>query len=388
MADVRPFPGVRFDAARVSLTRALCPPYDVISPEEGARLRRDDASAIHLELPEGEGEEKYQKAAGLWRRWRREGMLADDTTPCLYVVEERFPAKSKTLKRVGFLAAVGVAGEAASALVPHERTLPKAKEDRLKLLEAVRANVSPIFGVFADRSGAVRAALDAARRARPDAAGRLAEVEYRLWALSDPALVAAVTQAISPTPILIADGHHRLEVSKEFHRLHPALETETVLAYLCPEEDPGLVVLPTHRVVAGGGLLAAARKLCNLTPAATEALLLRRLARAENPYAFGLAEGGTLALAEPLEDLGCRSGMSVEWTGKNLLAAVDPQAIRYTPDGPKALAWGKESRSSVVLIKPFPVSRVREAVSAVGLLPPKSTYFYPKIATGLVFKAL
>jgi len=385
MADVRPFRGVRYAAA--SFDEALCPPYDVIGAELAARLRRRPRSAVHLELPEGEGEERYARAAGLWREWTSDGTLARDDRPAFYVVEERYTLGGRARTRRGFLAALGATPEAARAIVPHERTLSKPKEDRLKMLHALGVNVSPIFGVFADPSGAARRALAAAAKAAPAARGKShAGVAYRLWRVDEPRLIAALTKALAPRGVLIADGHHRYEVSRVHHEATRAPGSDAVLAYLVPDEDAGLVVLPTHRVAAKS-LRARAESLAHLKKFASLKALEAGLSRAKSPYAFGLIEGGYW-LGEPKTPNGCRSGLSVEWLGAHLLAETRPDELSYTPDAALAVKKAKAAGGSAVLVKPFSVAQVRRAAKAVGLLPQKSTYFFPKIATGLVFRPL
>jgi len=387
MADVRPFRGFRFDPKRAPLSRVLCPPYDVIDPEQAKRLRRGPFNAVHLELPQGEGPVKYRNSADLWKRWRAQGVLGQDAAPCLYVCEERYQVQGKARARVGFLAALGVTPKAAKAIIPHEKTLAKPKADRLKLLGAVKANISPIFGIFPDDSGVVLKTLAKARRGRPAAAGVSAQgVRYRLWALSDPAALAVIGRALSSRRILIADGHHRCEVSRAYYGLTRKPETETVLAYLCCEQDPGLVMLPTHRVVKDA-VGARALSRCVLKSCRTLPELLKRLDASANPYAFGLHEGG-FWLAEPKNAGGCKSGLCVEWLARHLLGDVAHDRIKYTPDALRAVALAREISGSAVFVKSAPVAQVRRAVKAVGLLPPKSTYFFPKIATGLVFKSL
>lgn len=361
MALVRPFAGVRF--ASRDLTPSLCPPYDVIGPEQAERLRALPSNAIHLELPSS-----YESAASLWSEWVAAGRLKADATPRVYVCEERFGGK----KRTGFLAALGTG----DSILPHERTLSKHKEDRAKLLAAVRVSLSPIFGIFPDTGGSVRRALRRVVRGRPDAAGKLEGTSYRLWASEDPELVSVVEKTLAKKRVLIADGHHRFEVTKSFG-------AETIMAYLCPEEDPGLVVLPTHRVIAQPALPAAAPR----REVKTLAALLPRLAASRNPYAFGLYEGGRFFLCEPRPQ-GCRSGLCVEWLAEHLVAGLDPHDIRYTPEARKALEMARETGGCAVFVKPFPVAAIRKAVAKVGLLPQKSTYFFPKVATGLVFKPL
>ena len=388
MADIRPFRGHRYDAKRVSLTRALCPPYDVIGPEEARRLRRDRMNAIHLELPAGTGQARYRGAAKLWKTWTASGALKQDSAPSLYVCEERFIFLGRRHRRLGFLAALGVSRAAARCVVPHERTLPKPKADRLRMLKAVGANISPIFGVFPDPAGAVRRVLGRAAQGRPSAQGRTGGgVAYKLWPVSD-ARTPPRSRRAQTGQGPIADGHHRYEVSRAHHAADRRPATGTVLSYFCPEEDAGLLVLPTHRVVMdGSAVLARAEESCRLTACRTLRDLLRRLAATSNAYAFGIYYGAFI-LAEPRSRDGCRSGLGVEWLAKLLLSGVAPDQIRYTPYAEKAMSMAEEGDQAAVLVKPFPVKSIRRAVKAVGLLPPKSTYFYPKVATGLVFKQL
>jgi uncharacterized protein (DUF1015 family) len=387
MADIRPFSAFRFDARRAPLKRVLCPPYDVIDAEMAATLRSDEVSAVHLELPAGEGEAKYAAAKERWDQWRDNGVLQRDTAPAFYVVEERFKVNGKAKARTGFLAALSVKPEHGKFVLAHERTLAKPKEDRLKLLGAVKANISPIFGLLPDPTGVIRKALAKAKKGKPVASGAMPSgVAYKLWALNDPKATAAVSKAAAPRQILIADGHHRYEVSRAYYEQNPSSGAETVLAYLCPEEDAGLVVLPTHRV--SPALRGKAGETAKLLPASSMAAMLKALAAKKNPYSFGLYSGGKYCVAEPKGKNGCKSGLCVEWLGGTLLKDVAPDQIKYSPDAAKSVALAEASGSDVAFVKPMKVKDIRKAVKAVGLLPPKSTYFFPKIATGLVFKSL
>jgi len=384
MADVRPFRGVRYAAP--SLNSALCPPYDVIGPELAAALRRRTANAVYLELPQGEPPAKYGRAAALWRKWTVDGTLARDPKPAFYAIEERYVLNGKRYTRRGILSALGATPKAAKAIIPHERTLAKPKVDRLKMLDAVGVNISPIFGVFADPSGAARRAISAGMKGRPDAAGRShAGVDYRLWVVDEPKLVAAIRRSLSPRSILIADGHHRYSVSRDHHAKTKAPGTDAVLTYLVPDEDKGLVVLPTHRI-ARRSLLKRAGELASLKKARGLGELVKLVDGSRNPYAFGLIEKG-FYFGEP-KPRGCRSGLAVEWLGSQLLADVRPDEMSYTPDAALAAKKAAAEGGAAVLVKPFSVAQVRRAAKAVGLLPQKSTYFYPKIATGLAFRPL
>lgn len=385
MADVRPFRGVRYSSS--TLNSALCPPYDVIGPELAAVLRRRRDNAVFLELPQGEPPAKYERAAALWRRWNVDGTLVRDPKPAFYAIEERYTLDGPKMRvRRGILSALGATPKAAKAIIPHERTLAKPKVDRLKMLDAVGVNISPIFGVFADPSGAARRAIAAGMKGRPDAIGRShAKVDYKLWVVDEPKLVAAIRKALSPRSILIADGHHRYSVSRDHHAMTKRPGSDAVLTYLVPDEDSGLVVLPTHRI-ARTSLLGRAGELAALKKVRGLGELEKLVARSKNPYAFGLIENG-FYFGEPGAN-GCKSGLAVEWIGSQLLAGVKPDEMSYTPDAAIAVSKAKSLKGAAVLVKPFSVAQVRRAAKAVGLLPQKSTFFYPKIATGLVFRPL
>jgi uncharacterized protein (DUF1015 family) len=376
---------VRYAAA--SLDEALCPPYDVIAPELAKALRRRPRNAVFLELPQGEGAARYARAKAAWGKWTSDGTLTRDARPAFYVVEETYKLNGRTRVRRGFLAALGATPKAARAIIPHERTLAKPKVDRLRMLNTLRVNVSPIFGVFADPSGAARKALAAAAKAKPVARGKShAGVAYRLWRADEPRLVESLRRALAPRSILIADGHHRYSVSRDHHKATKLPGSDAVLTYLVPDEDAGLVVLPTHRITAGS-LFARAESLAALKKYGSLGALEGALTRSKNPYAFGLIEKG-FWLGTPKSGGGCRSGLAVEWLGARLLAGTPPDQMSYTPDAALAAKKAKAAGGAAVLVKTFTVAQVRRAAKAVGLLPQKSTYFFPKIATGLAFRPL
>jgi len=365
MANISPFRGWRY---QTNLAKLLCPPYDIVSPKAAALLRRQPHNAAHLEIPAGTGAQRFHNAAKLWKKWTAQGILRQDQQPSFYISEERFTFNGRPRKRTGFLAALDVRDP---HIIQHERTLPKPKAERLSLLRKLRVNTSPIFGVFPDPDSRIRQILKRITKTPPSAStGKI-----RIWRVHDPKTIQALTKAVQNRDLLIADGHHRYNVS----RLAGA---RTVLAYLCPEQDPGLIVLPTHRIVARRGLAKQAQKLCRITACKSAAQLLRRLQSSRNPYAFGLKDQG-LWLAEPNSARGCRSGLSVEWVERNLLQDAAREEITYTPDARAALAT-----PSAIIIKPLTVSAVRLAARRCGLLPPKTTYFFPKVFAGLVFKQL
>jgi len=384
---VSPFKGVRFDPDRVELSRALCPPYDAISQPLARKLRRVPENAIHIELPAGPPASRYRKAAAAWKSRLSKGLLVLDDEPCLYAVEQRFVADGRDMRRVGLLAALGVDDESASRVLAHERTLSKPKEDRMRLLEALRVNTSPIFAIFSDETGEARAALLAARQREPLWSGKDCQgVEHRLWRVGG-ALARGIPRVLEGKTFLIADGHHRYEVSREFFKRTAEPGAEATLAYLCPEEDPGLLVMPTHRVMKPGRGVRESLAAALLSPMPDDKALESALESAMSPYAFGLYDGSfRLGLPAP-GCAGATSGFGTDWLARNILAGADPQEIRYFHSAPEAVEDARRTRSWAFLLKRFAVADIRRAVQAAGLLPQKSTYFIPKVPTGLVFRA-
>ncbi len=385
MPDSRPFRGWRFSSRNGSLGPLLCPPYDVINAELAKSLRAVKKNSVYLELPAGEAPAKYAAAKSAWAKWRADGTLRRDAAPAYYLIEERFAHAGRSYTRRGVLAGLGVTPKASKLVIPHERTLSKPKADRLRMIAAVRANVSPIFGVFEDKNRSAYAMLKRLGRGRPTATAAAKGVSYKVFVVDDPADVKALSRLLAPRECLIADGHHRYSCAQEHYRRRPSEEAEAVMCYLVPDVDPGLVVLPTHRVSASG-LLDRAGGMSPLRLLKDVKSLVKALAASKNPYAFGFIEGGVALLGEPRPD-GCRSGLCVEWLGRRLLADIAPDALSYTPD-PAEAARRVETDGAAVLVKPFPVAQVRKAAKAVGLLPQKSTYFIPKIVTGLAFRDL
>ncbi|HAH07462.1 MAG TPA: hypothetical protein DCM05_13235 [Elusimicrobia bacterium] len=387
MLRAAPFKGVRFDPSQ-DLGRALCPPYDVIAPPLARELRAFPENAVHVELPAGTAGARYRNAAAAWKRWRRQGLLVQDGEPSYYVSEQRTVAEGRDLRRLGLYAELGVDDESMAGVLAHERTLAKPKEDRLRLLETLRVNTSPVFAIFPDEDGGVRAALFAAQRRQPLWAGRdLQGSEHRLWRVQGT-LARGLERLLREKTLLIADGHHRCAVAREHFKAEGAPESAGTLAYLCPEEDPGLLVLPTHRVLEPTEALRANLGRARLRETADLQALCSALDAEPSPYAFGLFDG-RFRLGVPLEgDPGVPSAFGTQWLSERILEGADPQKIVYVHDAAWAVEAALRRRSWAFLLKRFAVADIRRAVQRAGLLPQKSTYFIPKAPAGLVFRAL
>jgi len=339
-------------------------------------------------LPSGAGD-RYRGAAALWRRWLKEGVLLQETVPCFYVVEQTFAWGGRRHARTGVLASLDLRRSGPRTVRRHEKTLSKPKADRLRLLSALKVNTSPIFGLFTDKNGAVRAALRRVEASPAAAHGASADgSRFRLWTVKDRALQKRLSRAFLSKSLLIADGHHRFEVARAyFKKRGPA--ARGLLIYLCPEEDRGLLVLPTHRVVAPPeDALRRVRAECRLEAKRDLSSLLKALEKHRSPYAFGVFSGSGFFLAVPLKPGGAKSGLCVEWLAKRVTARIDPHHIAYTHAAVEAVQLARSRGGAAFLVKPASVAQIRKAVDRIGLLPQKSTYFYPKVTTGLVFNPL
>ena len=436
MADVRPFPGIRY-AEGTDLARVVTPPYDVIAPDAQQRYyERDPHNIIRLELgvsqpSDDELDNVYSRAAVTFAEWRLQQVMRQDA-PALYAYEQRFTVDGRPYTKRSLLARVRLEPWEAGVVLPHEFTLSKPKEDRLNLLRACAANLSPLMALYDDPD----AALDALLRPRtdqPPAADFTDEngEGHRLWPLHDDALAAAVADFFHDRQLFIADGHHRYETALAYRDELPAQRKVSALApddaanftlmALSALDDPGLVVLPTHRMLRDLDPLRVAELGRNMSPYFTAAPL-----DAETPEAFvaALAEAGAsgqtaFVVAGPngsllltllsagraaMDDLpGEHATASAAWRSLDLailhelvlrrgLGITDEQVragehVSYTRAADAALASVRERADGTrlaVLVNATPPTAIRDVALAGDRMPQKSTYFYPKLITGLV----
>ena len=280
MPDVRPFRGVRYDVAQVgALSDVVAPPYDVIGPTLQDRLYDSSPyNIIRLELSrtaqaDTEADNRYTRAAGFLHNWVRQGILRVDDQPSLYLYEQTFEVEGQTHSRKGFLARVRLEPFGQGKVFPHEQTLAGPKADRLALYQATGFNLSPIFGLYPDVAQEVLRTVEAGLRDRtPLVATDHLGVVNRLWVVTDPVTHTAVQGLMADRPIFIADGHHRYETGLKYRDLLvQSGQTEGIddpanfcMMMLVGMTDPGLLILPTHRLVSGlAGLTgdALARRL-------------------------------------------------------------------------------------------------------------------------------
>jgi uncharacterized protein (DUF1015 family) len=425
MAQIAPFRGLRYDSARTpDLAGVLAPPYDVIGDGERRALEaRDPHNVVRLELPRGEDDARYRSAAGLLTAWTAEGILRSEPSDACYVYEQQFGWAGKRYTRRGFFAAVRLEPFERRVVLPHEHTLSGPKEDRRRLLRATRTQISPIFGLYRDADAAAGAVIDAATAGAPPVDATTPDgVRHRMWTLDDEAAIARLTGLLADKQILIADGHHRYETMLGLaSELRPAgaagpAPSDYAMMFLARAEDPGLLVLPTHRLVKDlvgfdfAGLCAAAKAAFDIsggderTPEAIEARLAREGA---SRVVFAVRVPGESATTwfalKPIVDLSALGPPSLRKLDVTVLHGVilgsllgiDAEALAnqsfltYTHDTKEAIARVAAGEAQAAfLMNATKVGEVLAACEAGFVLPQKSTYFQPKLATGLVMYRL
>lgn len=386
---MRAFRAIRYDE-RVAgpLSDLICPPYDVITPEERARLAaRSERNFIRVELPE-EGPGGYAHAAELLHAWMHQRALVADP-PSVYLHEHDFALGRVRATRRGVFVALRLHDGGDGIVLPHERTFPKAKADRLELLRATRANTSPIFGML--DGGPMRMLNDAS--AAPLAEAHLGEDRHMLSRFLDTQSVARFKDALRKERVYIADGHHRYETALTYANelgAGPDSNERFVLTYLCALEDPGLRILATHRLVAGGGAAldaAIARSF--------DASVIDRGAIEDIQPGIVLARDRTFTRLELRADAD-RSALPAAW--RELPVAIAEElllrdvrgtdaVITYEHDADRAIQAATGDWSAILLRAVDPIT-LRAVADAGERLPQKTTYFYPKVPAGLVIRSL
>ena len=432
MPRVLPFRGVRYDPARVrEIARVTAPPYDMISPAEQEELyQRDPHNVVRLilgrEQEDGRPVDRYANAAASYRSWRSEGVLAQDPAPALYLYREDYRWAGRSYQRLGMIARVGL-DEFGGGAFAHESTMSGPKADRLRLLQACEANFSQIFALYSDPDGSAEAPLLAATAGPPlvsfdDGRG----VVHNLWRAEDPALIAGVRAAFAGKPFIIADGHHRYETALEYRRQmrrDPARFRESmdsVMMCLVRMESPGLTILPFHRLLAAPGperlveRLAAAFDFEERTlPAERSAWTgaVQEALEGAGGMAFGLhrAGGADITLLRPkpgydfsrhlrpgtsplIADLDVtvfHQGIFAGLLGLDEQRLVQEGGIRFFSKPEEAAAEVAAGRGAAVFfLRPTRIDAVWRIATAGVRMPQKSTNFYPKLISGLVFNEL
>lgn len=397
------FRGERYADAG-SLASRLAPPYDVISPARRAELAaQDPCNIVHVDLPEAAaGGDRYREAARLLERWRADGTLVRDAQPAAYVLRTsgRFPDGSAR-RRTGVFLAVAAEPFARGRIRPHERTHAGPKEDRRLLTHATGCNLSPVFLLAPDSSGALVEALDETTAREPWARLTALGSQHEVW-IAAGASAQRIAGAASREPVYVADGHHRFETAVLFRGEAPEPWRDgaaRTLSHVVSFRDPGLEILPTHRLVTGapvepGAFRAAAAPYFSEAPRGEEPMLTVAFARGEEIRLVARPDAD-LSAARDLPAHPAVRGLAVAIAdavgvgivGAALLGSV-PE-LRYTPDAAEAREAARMGRCAFALIlPPTRLDEVRRVADAGQIMPPKSTFFAPKVPTGVVLRPL
>jgi uncharacterized protein (DUF1015 family) len=418
MAQIEPLTALHYDLAKTGgLQPVVAPPYDVIDPQQRIELEaRSPYNVVRIDLPHADDAgDPYARAAELFDAWQAEAVVIRDAEPALWALAQDYTGPDGAARtRHGFLARVRVEPYGPGRIRPHERTHPGPREDRLRLTRATKANLSPIFALFSDPDGVAAGAL-AVTGEQPWA--QISDDDgtvNRVWRVSDAAAITGARDALRAAELLIADGHHRYETARVYaDEIGGEGPHRYVLMCLVALQDPGLTVFPTHRLVRGlrpdqhETLAQALRRDFEIEPLeSTDALPTPGSdkitigyidAHFRRPFRLTLKDPGVAdaALAEHAEPYRRLDTAVLEaLILKGALGMSDERIDRldglgYARSNEEALRLVNSGEyDAAFFMAPTPVERVQAVAAAGESMPPKSTYFYPKVPTGLVFNQL
>ncbi len=428
MAQIEPCKAIRFNQRDVS--DLIAPPYDILKKaDKKALLEKNDHNIVAIDLPhippKSAGPDScYAKAAGDLTCWLDIRAMAHDDRPAIYAYHQTYKLGGQELTRKKFLARLRLEEFGAGGVFPHEQTFGGPKEDRLKLTAATRCNVSPIFGLYSDPDNEVCTIIDEAIEREPDQVGMLDDVENKLWVIDDLPTIKSIQVRMSDKPIFIADGHHRYGTAlnyreqrlKEDGKLAEDSPVQYVLAVFGGMEDPGATIQPYFRTIAdlplvtSNDLQAAMAESFDWKPVTTPAdadELAELLAKAgPQSMALHVAKDEACAVVTPRkndmlqasEPKKCQAWRQSAYAILHhfiLHEIVRPQfndgndaTMHYHKTLAEAIADAAKSKGIACLMPATTMNQLREICLAGDLMPQKSTYFYPKLATGMVINPL
>jgi uncharacterized protein (DUF1015 family) len=425
MAEIRAFRAFRYDLGRVGeLSAVVAPPYDVVDAALQQKLYdKSPFNAIRLELTKDEPgdtetENKYTRAARTLKSWIADDALRQDTARALYIYEQEFEAEGKTYIRRGFFARVRLEPFETGQIFAHEQTMSGPKADRLKLYRATGFNLSPVFGFYPDPDGEVNRVLEPFTRKNPplEATDHLG-VKNRLWVVTDTQAISAIMGLMGPKPVFIADGHHRYETGLKYRDeqglLDPDSPANFTLMMLVGMSDPGLIILPTHRLISGLGAVSTKQvqemlgnhfDIVESFPDATSCWEHIEMDGSQSILGFGTTADGKWFAAK-LRDTAAMDALapnqSADWRGLgvSILHKLVLEKLVTEKLGSAKLAFvhqvqevtdamAAKACDLAVLVPPATMSDVERIAGRREKMPQKSTYFYPKLLTGLVFNSL
>jgi|SRR5215211_1595986 len=411
MAEVKPLPALHYNLAAVpSLADVTAPPYDVIDARQrAALLTRSPLNVVEIDLPESPGDgDPYEHAAETLEAWTLDGVLTADREPTIWALTQDYATSDGDRRtRHGFLARVRLTDYGPGLVRPHERTHPGPKEDRLRLTRATRHNLSPIFALH---PGEVWSEIDP--HLAGDPWGEVTDDEgtiHRVWRIADPSVHDAVAARLEDAELLIADGHHRYETARIYaDEIGGEGPHRYALMCLVSLEDPGVTILGTHRLLGDFDADQLERGVrehfeledvtdAEVDPAGAEGPGVFGLIGAEGPRRLRLRDPKAIDAALPDRSAAYRTLDAVileELVLKGTLGMSDEdiaakRGLGYaTAIGDAKARLEEGAYGAAFLLRPTPVSQVREVAAAGETMPPKSTFFFPKLLTGIVFNPL
>ncbi len=440
MAEIAPFRGLRYNRQLVpDLADVVIPPYDVISPQEQEDFhKKHPFNFIRLELGAGSagdtGEDNpHTRAAAFMKEWIRQQVLVRNSKPSIYYYELDYSNGAEGAKtRTGFICLMRLEDFSGGGVRPHEKTFSAIKRERLSLMQACEANLSPVFALYSDRGAKVRAALASGRRSEPEVTFTdYARMTHRMWPVTEPEVLGEIREAMEDKAIFIADGHHRYETALNYRNLmrqrhpgqNPAAAYEFIMMYLTDMDDPGLTILPTHRLLRNLSGWAPSRFI----ERAKDFFEIRRFetvngvelkwkhaieagsARKDTAIGFYCREEGCVYVLTAKKD------KVYSWLEKQGLPAplraldvvvLDQVVLRHLLDLSEDFLGSEHNISFIqdfsegldsvksggcdagFFINPTRIEQVREVANSGLIMPHKSTYFYPKVSSGLVVNSL
>ena len=424
MPIIKPFRGIRYNQSKTNINTVVAPPYDVISPELQNQLyARDPHNVVRLIL--GREEDRYAASAKAFGEWQEKGVLQRDQKASIYALVQTFKTTTgQTIQRKGFIALCHLEEFEKGIVLPHEKTLSKAKEDRFKLFKATNSNFSQIFSLYSDPAKKVDAVIDPAHAGHPAIDVTFEDVRNQVWTISDEKQIHAIAQEMEPKQVLIADGHHRYETALAYRNLmksqnpkHNGSELYNyVMMFFTNLDDEGLVIFPTHRVIHSlpafnwREFAGVIQSVFSLTEFGSRDAMLHELA-SRVQYSYGiivkadakywiatLKEKSAVEKIVPRDMppdvrdldvvvlhsyfLGNILNISPEAQEKKLnihyIQSVE-ECDREVTDGTAQIAF---------IVNPTRIEQVRAVAKAGHTMPQKSTFFYPKLLSGLVLNKM
>jgi len=426
MATVKAFPALRFTDKAGDISKNVCPPYDIISASEREEyIKESENNIIRLELPVGEN--AYAEAGELYKKWRKDGIVAPDETDGIYVYEEEFTAYGETKKIKGIFARVKLCEFSENVVLPHEETLSKAKTDRFNLMSATFCNFSPIYSMYTDAERVISGKVADLTSGKADIEFTAADgVIQRIWKIEKGTDTDFIEKAFENKQLFIADGHHRYETGLNFKKklIEDGIITDEnhagnyIMMMLIDMENDGLVVFPTHRMVKGLENFDDVKALekiseyfdvSDIKKADVESTLMSLthkkayvMCRGNDKYSL-LVLKDTPEAGAALDEL--NPGKSDAYKGLDVtvlhslilekLFGIDKENmanqinLRYTRDFEEACAAAdSDEYNCSFILNSTKVSEIKDVALAGEKMPQKSTYFYPKLITGLVMNEL